>query len=48
VWSFLVLSGYEEAQQDRSLRNAIAEAIFDKLDERGITGNRLTLDGSAL
>ena len=48
VWSFLVLSGCDEVQQDRSLRNAIAEAIIDKLDERGITGNRLNLDASPL
>jgi hypothetical protein len=48
VWSFLVLSGHDEAQQDRSIRNAIAEAIIDTLDRRGITGDRLNLDSSDL
>jgi hypothetical protein len=48
VWSFLVLSGHDEAQEDRSIRNAIAEAIIDALDRRGITGDKLNLDASDL
>jgi hypothetical protein len=48
VWSFLVLSGHDEAQEDRSIRNAIAEAIIDTLERRGVTGARLNLEGSDL
>ena len=48
VWSFLVLSGHNEAQESRFIRNAIAEAIIGALDQHGITGERLNLDGSDL
>ena len=48
VWSFLVLSGHEEAQESRAIRNAIAEAIIDTLKQRGITGDTLNLDASDL
>ncbi len=48
VWSFLVLSGHEEAQESRVIRNAVAEAIVETLRGRGVNPERLNVDRSEL
>jgi hypothetical protein len=48
VWSFLVLSGLDHAQDTREVRNRVAEAIMRELEAFGVATEDLNFEPPAL